>query len=570
MEKRKLSEVRILPLLILIAAIFPLTAQQLNLPLNRNHIQFYEKHLNALDKEVFHTSFRPYNASEVYRFVYPGSTYGLKKYGPDKGFLRFLNTVAHTDLLAFDENGYIRAYYLDSTYYAGGVTMTRHETSYVPRKFYIAANPILKLEMGYDMTESRVVSQNTRGLELFANIGQKVSLYTAFTENQADFPQYIRAQVRSMRAAPGEGKVKAFKDSGVDFSRAEGYIAYTPNKYFAAQFGSGKHFVGDGYRSLLLSDNSFVYPYLRFATSFWKIKYVNILAEMQDGVNTGREFLLGNPRKFASFIYMNAELAPWLQLGVFEGMMFPRTGPDGNTLFNANLLNPIIGVRGFQSGLEVQKVYGLNYKFTLPKYIVLYGQLMINSMKGSMKSYERRWGVQGGVKYWDMFGVDNLNMQVEYNYIRPYSYTSEDSVLHYSHYSQPLAHPMGANVSEVVSIFNYRFKRFLAEWRFQYASSSFDALNGNYGADIFKPNTTATIREDVKVAQGFKYTLMHNEIRVGYILNPKINLILEMKYNGRRYKLNSALSDDYTSNIIGFGLSTNLYNYYYDFPTVKF
>lgn len=128
---------------------------------------------------------------------------------------------------------------------------------------------------------------------------------------------------------------------------------------------------------------------------------------------------------------MNAELAPWLQLGVFEGMMFPRTGPDGNTLFNANLLNPIIGVRGFQSGLEVQKVYGLNYKFTLPKYIVLYGQLMINSMKGSMKSYERRWGVQGGVKYWDMFGVDNLNMQVEYNYIRPYSYTSEDSVLHY-------------------------------------------------------------------------------------------------------------------------------------------
>jgi hypothetical protein len=569
-EKKKLFEIRTLLLLFIISFFSPLIAQQLNLPLNRSHIQYYEKYLNGADKAPFHTSIRPYNAAEVYRFVYPDSAWGLKRLDPDKGINRFINTVGYADLLAFDEQGYIRSYYFDSTYYAGGIMMTRDEKSYKPRKFYIAANPILKLEMGYDLTEGRVVSQNTRGVELFANIGQKVSLYTAFTENQADFPGYIRAQVRSNRAAPGEGKVKAFKDSGVDFSRAEGYIAYTPNQYFAAQFGSGKHFFGDGYRSLLLSDNSFVYPYLRFATSFWKIKYVNILAELQDDVNTGREFLLGNPRKFASFIYMNAELAPWFQLGIFEGIMWPRTGPDGNTRFDANMLNPILGVRAFQNNLEVNKVYGLNYKFEMPKYISLYGQVMINSLKGSTKSYERRWGLQAGVKYWDMFGVDNLNMQVEYNYIRPYSYSSEDTILHYSHYSQPIAHPMGANVSEVLSIFNYRYKRWVAEWRFQYANSSVDVLNRNYGSDIFKANTTATIREDIKIGQGVKYSLMHNEIRLGYILNPKINLIMELKFNARKYTLETALIGDYTSNIIGLGLSTNLYNYYYDFPTVKF
>jgi len=549
---------------------FYLSAQQLDLPLNRNYTQYYEKYLNAGDKPTFHTSIKPYKQSDVYPFVYPDSVFGLKKLNPEKGFNRFLNTIAYTDMLAFDENGFIRSYYMDTTFHKGGVIMARNEKSYKHRKFYIAANPILKLEMGYDFSDGNTVKQNTRGLELFANIGDKVSLYTAFTENQAEFPAYIQAQVKEIKAAPGEGKIKGFKSTGVDYSRAQGYINYTPNKYFSTQFGNGKFFIGDGYRSLLLSDNAFVYPYLQFTTNFWKIRYVNILAELQNDVNTGRDFLLGNPRKFASFIYMDAELASWVHLGIFEGIMWPRTGPDGNTIFDYNMLNPVIGIRGFQKNLDVNKVYGFNYQFELPRYVALYGQFMINSLKGESKSYERRWGFQAGLKYWDMFGVDNLNMQAEYNYIRPYSYSASDTALHYSHYSQSLAHPMGANVSEVVTIFNYRYKRFLAEWRFQYANSSVDLLNANYGSDIFKQNTTASIKNDVAVAQGSAYNLMHNEIKVGYILNPKINLVLEMKFNSRTYRFDSGFLEDYNSNVVGIGLTTNLYNYYYDFPTVRF
>ena len=51
---------------------------------------------------------------------------------------------------------------------------------------------------------------------------------------------------------------------------------------FAIQFGHGKHFIGDGYRSLLLSDNAFNYPFLRIQTSFWRVQYTNLYAEMQD------------------------------------------------------------------------------------------------------------------------------------------------------------------------------------------------------------------------------------------------------------------------------------------------
>ena len=63
---------------------------------------------------------------------------------------------------------------------------------------------------------------------------------------------------------------------------ASGYISFMPHRAVNLQFGTGKHFIGEGYRSLLLSDNSFNYPYLR-ATSRWfkdKVQYTNIFASL--------------------------------------------------------------------------------------------------------------------------------------------------------------------------------------------------------------------------------------------------------------------------------------------------
>ena len=40
-------------------------------------------------------------------------------------------------------------------------------------------------------------------------------------------------------------------------------VSYTPNKVLNIQFGHGKNFIGDGYRSLFLSDVSSPYPFLK-------------------------------------------------------------------------------------------------------------------------------------------------------------------------------------------------------------------------------------------------------------------------------------------------------------------
>ena len=54
-----------------------------------------------------------------------------------------------------------------------------------------------------------------------------------------------------------------------------------------------------------------------------------------------------------------------------------------------------------------------------------------------------------GGKYFDAFTVKNLDLQGEMNMVRPYTYTHYDSTANYTHYNQPLAHPLGAGFAEV-------------------------------------------------------------------------------------------------------------------------
>ncbi len=559
-------------------------AQVSSLSSNRNMIRIYEKYINAPDARV-HTSIKPYKAADIYKVVYPDSLYQLTRIvDAERKLNRFINVIGYEDILSFDENGLIRHYEYDTIYPTVQLKVGKKNISYQPRKFHIAINPIINFQYGYEQVDgdmlsvyrqlgynknrtffqNHALSQNLRGLSVKVEIGKKISFYTAFMEHQARYPAYILGSESAYNKSvvPGEGKVRVFKQRGFDFSRIEGYFTYRPNKYFETEIGHGKHFIGDGYRSLLLSDNSFVYPYARFTTNFWRIRYTNIFTEFQNNINSDRDFALGFPRKLGSFIYVSADLAKWFQLGVFEGIIWPRTGPEGNTEFDFNYLNPIIGIRGLQK-IEANTLYGLNLKFLAPKNFVFYGQLMIDKF-GNLSSYENRTGFQGGIKYLDAFGVNNLNLQFEFNRVRPYAYSYSDSMLHYSHYSQALAHPLGANFNEFVGIIDYRWKRIYAEWKVNVASGAVDNLNDNlnHGSNIFVDNTTATITENVSVGQGDGYNLFHNAIRFGYILNPKINLTIEAKVVSRfmQYQNNTL-----NNNMFFFTLSTQLFNNYHDF-----
>lgn len=207
-------------------------------------------------------------------------------------------------------------------------------------------------------------------------------------------------------------------------------------------------------------------------------------------------------------------------------------------------------------------------KVTCPKYVVLYGQFMINKY-GKKNTSDRRMGWQAGVKYFDVGGVKNLNFQAEYNSVRPYTYQGEDTGIGYSHYNQSLGHPMGANFNELLVMVNYQYKRFYTSYKMSFTQSAADsAINQNYGNNIldfasFPSNTT-----NVKIQNGFPYKVVDNDIRVGYIINPKINMVIEGKLQFRKYTTDLSTAKTLKSNSFMVTFATSIFNRYYDLPII--
>ncbi|HMY23344.1 MAG: hypothetical protein IT275_04945 [Chitinophagales bacterium] len=530
----------------------------------------YEKSLNAWDKASFHSAVKPYTAAEVYQFVFPDTVQHYERVPHTNWFSKLVNVVGFENLLEFDEKGYVKHYgkilAKDSVFYEDNI----YDKAYKKRKVYVSLNPILNIGFGYDVSSKKFLTYNLKGLELRADIGKKVTLYTAFLNTVGKFPTYIDIYNAQTGVVPGEGNVRNRGKQGLDFSSIYAYISYSPVKQFNIQVGNGKHFIGDGYRSLLLSDNAYTYPYLQLTANVWRIKYTTIYAELIDNIRNFNDFGQGFPRKLANFNYLSIDAAKFLQIGIFEGITWRRTTVNGNNYFNYNFLNPILGVRGFQKKLEpnTTKVYGLNVKVTCPKYVVLYGQFMINKY-GKKNTVDRRMGWQAGVKYFDVGGVKNLNFQMEYNSVRPFTYQGQDSGIGYSHYNQSLAHPMGANFNELLLMANYQYKRFYTSYKMSFIKTAADsAVSQNYGNNILDIASQASNISGIKIQNGIPYKVVDHDLRFGYIINPKINMVIEAKLQFRKYTTNLASTSSLKTNSFMVSFATNIFNRYYDLPVV--
>ena len=144
--------------------------------------------------------------------------------------------------------------------------------------YYLALNPLFHFEIGKDNNRRYI---NTRGFEVKGTIGSKLSFYSSFYENQMLLPDYINTFIENhSNVVPGVGIAKhtSLKDGLIDLYYSSGYINYNINSFFDIQLGHGKNFIGDGYRTMFISDNAFNYPYLKVTTDVWKLKYINLFS----------------------------------------------------------------------------------------------------------------------------------------------------------------------------------------------------------------------------------------------------------------------------------------------------
>ncbi len=433
--------------------------------------------------------------------------------------------------------------------------------------FQLSVNPVFHFQVGKEETQTTYI--NTRGVQVFGMIDQKVGFYSYIGENQIIFPSFVQDYVRQTLTVPQEGFWKGYGSRGVDFISAQGHFSVKATRHIGVQFGHGKHFVGNGYRSLVLSDFANNYLYLRLNTQVWKLHYTNIFARMTADVignSTGLYGTVPFPAKYVAFHRLGINLSRRLQLGVYESIVFG----DSTGRFDANYLNPIIFYRAIeqQNGSMGNALLGLDMKWLLLDRVSLYGQALIDEFVISeMKSGQGWWGnkyaLQLGMKYIDAFSIPNLDLQLEINRVRPYTYAHEDLFRSYSHYEQPLAHPLGANFREKIAIVRYQpIGRLQLQAKWMSATYGADTASSNWGNNILLDNRTREQDYGNALEQGIKTTLQIADLSASYQLWH--NGFLDLRYLYRRKHPASGEADALTQ-FTSVGLRLNIAQRNYDF-----
>lgn len=432
------------------------------------------------------------------------------------------------------------------------------------KDFLLRVNPVLLLQAGKDNEISGLRYVNTRGVQLEGVIDEKLGFYTFLADNQQAVPQYVQDRIRRDRIVPHEGYWKDYKIIGgsqYDFFSARGGITYAATKHINLQLAHDRNFIGNGYRSLILSDYSAPYFFLKANTRVWKLNYQNLFAELtasrtydKNGSPTDEVY----PKKYMALHHLSFDVTPNLNIGLFESTILGGRNAEPDSVvaggkivpgrqargFELQYLNPIIFYRAIeqQTGSADNAILGLDFKWNILHTAQFYGQLVLDEFKISEVRAGNGWwankqSFQLGGKYLDVAGLRNLDLQLEFNYIRPYTYQHKDLYTAYQHYQQPLAHPMGANVAEVLGVLSYQpLPRLTLVGKAFYSEQGLDLVNTdaplqNYGGNVLKSYNTRVQEFGNRVGQGNKSRLLHSDFTATY--QPRLNLFLDAKLIAR-------------------------------------
>ena len=439
--------------------------------------------------------------------------------------------------------------------------------------FYLKFNPILNLKVDVSQDdEDGLLLFNQRGLELRGGIDDRIFFYANVLETQAKFPRYINREIDQALSVPGAGFYKDYDSdifnvaNGYDYLNGQGYIGFNATRHVGVQVGHGRHFIGNGIRSMLLSDFSNNYYYLKLNTRIWKFHYQNLFMELAPNSAAdvvGDELL---DKKYMAGHYLGVKLGKKLNVGIYETVVFSRQNH-----FEFQYLNPVIFYRTIeqQLGSPDNVLVGLDVKWNPIQNISLYGQFMLDEFKFNELFIERngwwanKYGVQVGTKFIDLFGVDHLDVQVEYNFARPYTYTHGDSSASYSHYNQELAHPLGANFSELIAKVRYQpMHKLVLSLRTSFAEVGQDEQLQNWGQNILLPNRSRVRDYDNEIGQGVPGSLQVITFDASYQLFH--NFYIEAEIFARNFDSDDNLRDLETL-YFGGGIRYNIGKRSFDF-----
>ncbi|WP_397301768.1 gliding motility protein RemB [Nonlabens ulvanivorans] len=447
--------------------------------------------------------------------------------------------------------------------------------------YWFVVDPGVDLQIGKDSGDDINTFNNTRLVNVSGGIGKQITFGASIQESQGRFAGYFNREIESRAPdggnpgiVPGRGIAEDGGDTIYDYPVATGYINYKPSKYFDLQLGHGQHFIGDGYRSLVLSDNSQPFPYAKVNAKFWKLDYTVLYTSLRDvrsEVTADDSFRT----KFMVHHYLSWNATEKLNIGLFESVLWQDDNQRG---FDFNYLNPII----FYQAIELQTgsrggnaLIGATAKYKFTDRITGYAQLVLDEFSGASVvngdgSYQNKSAYQLGLKWQNAFKVKDLMLQAEYNRVRPYTYSHNTVVLNYANSNQALAHPWGANFYETTFIGRYTKDRWYGNAQFTLGERGLDINDGIdnafYGGDIYRNEDDRIADNGNELGQGNRVTFMYAQLEAGYLINPASQLRIYGQIIYRDFDPHFEIGNVQEQNTtwLNIGLRTDIMNWSFD------
>lgn len=517
------------------------------IPLSQQRYSAYEMAMNQIGNNA-HTAVKPYTFSYVNQY--------------------------------YDLQGERDALEIKSQTWLGRKWWNEHFFQLAGDDYWFVVDPGVDLQIGKDTGDDLNTFNNTRLINVSGGVGREITFGASIHESQGIFAGYFNRVITDAAPdggnpgiVPGRGIAEDGGDGKFDYPMATGYVNYKPSPYFDLQLGHGQHFIGDGYRSLVLSDNAQPNPYFKVNAKFWKLDYTVLYTSLRDvrpEVTADGSFRT----KYMVHHYLSWNATKNLNIGLFESVLWENDNDRG---FDFNYVNPVI----FYQTVELETgsrggnaLLGVTAKYKFTNRVTGYAQLVLDEFSGAAVasgngSFQNKSGYQLGLKWQNAF-IHNLSLQVEYNRVRPYTYSHNSIVLNYANSNQALAHPWGANFYEAIFIARYTKDRWYGLGKFIYGKRGFDVLDGTdnafYGGNIYRTEDERVADLGNTLAQGNTASFTYAQLEAGYIINPASRLTIygQVIHRAMSPQFDNAVVREEKTTWINFGLRTDIFNWSYD------
>ena len=281
-----------------------------------------------------------------------------------------------------------------------------------------------------------------------------------------------------------------------------GRVSYTPNEIFSFHVGLDNNFIGEGSRSLFLSDYGAPHPFAQVKAKFWRVEYDLFYQFMREHSSKGWR------SKFATTHHISLNATKWLNFGLFETVLFQPKDTLLNRGYEAEYLNPLVFFRpqeyaiGSADNILLGVSMNARYKGHVFYFQFLLDEFSLKEIKNNPSWWANKYGAQFGFKGRFNTKIGPFFYRAEYNFMRPYTYAHLNEMQAYGNQGHVLAHPLGGNFHELVAELKWQKGKYMAKFFTTYRLKGEDKDGFSYGGDIYMPYTLRPSEYGHKIGQG--------------------------------------------------------------------